>query len=411
MPRPVLLITSNHTLLPLWEKLHETFDLCIIGPNAGLAQDLGLAGAFPLAKYSNPDIGEEATNIAYRVAARLHETPNSEKIAETVRGSFADDAAVPNQLKPENVRGWWPAMVGEHVKGGAGVVACLKALLADREVLAGIVHEDVTFEARVVVQYLKSRGVTTIHVPHASCFYIGEQWDIHTESICDYLLAAGKYMYDWYAKWGYAEDRIRVTGAPQLDRWYTDKFPSKKEARTVLGIGEDESVMMYATTWSQLTSSRSEFEQEHYRNLGVACKTAVERKCTMVLSLHPGESQGQEAFYLQKMKEYGVRGCVVRGYIEYVLRAVDFVVAPVSNVVVDAAILGVPSVYIATEGFEMEGGPIRYVDNLSRSIDFTLLYTARHWGEFAKLINDRHGEEESAASRAVQAIVDIVTRK
>lgn len=407
-PRPTLLVTSNHTITSLWKELSQNYDLCIVGQQAGLAQELGIEGAFPLIKYVTPDINETAINAAYKLSAKLFDAQTSASLASEIEEWIGGD--VPEQLTADKMCQWWPAMVGEHVRQEASLIEAMGALMNDRKVVGCLVHEDVTPDMRVMVSYCKTKGVPTIHVPHANCFYMGKQWDIHTESISDYIAASGAYAKDFYARWGHNDTRIRITGSPELDSWYSNNTPSKTEARKVLGIGEADFVIIYASSWGQLTSLRGEFEDEFAHSLKEILATAKEMKATLVVRVHMGEVRGQEEMYLNAMKEAGVNGCATRSFNEYVLRAGDVLVAHgPSNTCTQAAIIGLPSCYFPTQDFEFPFGPIRVDGNLSEAI-----YSARdkdknYWNAFAKAMNDPHDcfENGSACERAVDFVREI----
>ena len=386
MPRPVLFITSNGTLIPTWEHLARHYDLCIIGPQAGLAMDMGLEGAYPLAKYGNADLNEVAINASYEIAGKLHQSALSASLSSEVE-RWSESGA--EQLSASQVRQWFPAMVGEHVRQQAMIINMLKAAMSEWQGAGCVVHEDVTPDMRAIVLYCKARGVPTIHVPHANTYYTNDEWDIHTESVSGYIAAGGNYSREFYIKWGFPADRIHITGTPQLDSWYTDNPPSQKESRQVLGIGQDDFAIIYATSWAQLTAIRGGYEDEHTRNLKVMTQVARDMKAALVVKMHPGEGQGQETVYHKFLQDEKVNGCVTRHYNEYVLRAGDVLVAHgPSNICVNAAIVGLPSVTIPTEGHEFPFGPVRYNGDMKVSIEEAMKVGG--WDEFAKTMNDAH---------------------
>ncbi len=397
-PRPTLLITSNHTITPLWEGLSKNYDLCIVGQQAGLAQELGIEGAFPLAKYVTPDINETAINAAYKLSAKLFDAQISTSLASEIEEWIGQDA--PEQLKADKVAQWWPAMVGEHIRQEASLIEAMGAAMKEHKVVGCLVHEDVTPDMRTMILYCKTKGVPTIHVPHANTFYVGKEWDIHTESISDYITASGNYAKQFYVKWGYDSNHIRCTGMPQLDSWYTNNSPSRIEVRKVLGIDDKDFVIIYATSWGQLTSLRGEFDNEFTRNLKRVLDTTKEMKATLVIKMHPGEGRGQEEMYMNGIKEAGVNGCVTRSYNEYVLRAGDVLCAhSPSNICTQASIIGLPSFYIPTEDFSFPiDGPIACNNNMSECIKDSISRPKSDWDNFAKQMNAVHGDLDNGNS-------------
>ena len=402
--RPVLLITSNNTLIPVMPELAETFDLCVIGQH-GVAVDMGIEGAFPLGKYGNPDLNEVAINVSYQLAAKLLEPKTSASLSDEVE-RWANTPK--DQLSASRVQGWWPAMVGEHVRQHAMVINMLKAAMEERRVVGCLVHEDVTPDMRATVLYCKERGVPTFHVPHANTYYTDSEWDIHTESISDYICASGNYTRDFYTRWGYLPDKIRLTGVPQLDSWYGDNPPSRNESRRVLGLDDRDFVILYATSWAQLTAIRGEYEVEHTRNLTLMADTARAMKATLVIKMHPGEAQGGEANYHKFLQETGTRGCVTRHYNEYALRAGDVLVSHgPSNICLQSAIIGLPSVYIPTEGHEFPFGVVRYNGDMIEAIRQAQGTPKEEWDRFAHTMNCAH-PEGGAAKRVAEFVKETI---
>ena len=407
--RPVLVISGGHTLQPLWKPLSETYDLCVMHPqSAALAGDMGIPGAFGINKYLNADVQEEATNTAYNLAARVRE--QSASLVSLVRESFGD-GEIPEPLRPEKITAWFPAMVGEHIRQEAVIVNMLEALKNERQISGCVVHEDVTPDARTIVLWCKAKGIPTIHVPHANCLYTGEGYDIHTESISDYIAAAGEYMREWYVKRGYNPDRIRVCGQPQLDSWYGmgGLKPSRKESRDILGIDEKDYLLVYATSWGQLTSARGDFDVEYENSLREVIATTKELGAILCIKMHPGEAQGQEQIYLNVLKESGVTGFVTRQFNEYVLRAADALVSHgPSNICIQAAILGVPTVFIPTEDFEFTiPGPVMSMMSLTHAVRISqMLDRDKNWEIFSRQMNSVH-PLGNAAERVTEFVREV----
>lgn len=400
-PKPILLISAGHTLQSLWKPLSERFTLLFVGDqrNFGLAKDLG-ADCLYIGQYATPDANENAINLAYRIASDLiRDEGLPMRILDAV-----GESEPPPQLRPFEVRSWWPAMVGEQLRQRIMLIEILKIVLLNHKVVGCVVHEDVTPDMRVMVEFCKSRNIPTIHVPHANCFYRGETWDIHTESICDYIAASGEYMKRFYSKWGFDQNKITATGTPSLDTWYADTPPTRKEARKVLGVGEDESVIIYASSWSQLTSTRSGFEAEHQRDFGLMLDAAKKLKATLCIKMHPGEAPDTEKFYIENLKGNGVRGFVTRAYNEYVLRAGDVMVAQgPSNVCIQAAIAGLPVAYIPTEGFGFERGPVEVGDNVLNAIETARGLTEQYWRDW---LDDVNANPSKGAEKTAEFIVE-----
>ena len=406
--RPVLLISGGHTLQPLWQPLSETYDLCMLHPqSSGLMNDLGIQGAFGVQKYLTAELQEKAVNIAYRLSAKLHEPSMSASLAKVVSEAFNGNP--PENLSQPQIGEWWPAMVGEHIKQEATLVGLLDAVMNDRKISGCVVHEDVTPDQRAIVLFCKAHGIPTVHVPHANCFYTGKSWDIHTESISDYIAAAGTHMRDFYVRWGFPADKVRVTGVPHWDSWYNTNQPTKAEARKVLGVDENVFLFIYATSWGQLTSDRGGFEQEFENGLRQVLETTRELNATLCIKMHPSEAQGQEQIYLNALKENNINGFVTRQFNEYVLRAGDALVAHgPSNICVTSAFIGLPCVYLSTEDFEFPfPGPVKSGVSLAHAIRISqLLDGDKTWDIFSKVCNDAHGKG-NATDRTAEFVREV----
>src|SRR3990167_5047758 len=404
--RPTLLMLGGHTLQPLWQPLSDTYDICMVHPqSSALMTEMGIQGAFGIQKHLNAEVQEEATNTAYRISAKVHQ--QSASLVSVIHEAFGE--SVPDNFAPDKVADWFPAMVGEHVRQEALILNMLDALKNDRHISGCVVHEDVTPDARAVVLWCKVKGIPTVHVPHANCFYIGEEWDIHTESISDCIAAAGEYMYEFYVKWGYPSERVRVCGQPQLDSWYGLNPPSRTESRRVLGIDDGTFLLVYATSWGQLTSARGDFDAEYENSLREVIETTKELGATLCIKMHPSEMQNQEQVYLEAMKNNGVTGFVTRQFNEYVLRAANALVAHgPSNICVQAAILGLPSCYLPTEGFEFpRPGPVMSMMSLTHAVRISqMLDKGKTWDIFVRQMNASH-DVGNGAERVAEFVREV----
>ncbi len=200
-------------------------------------------------------------------------------------------------------------------------------------------------------------------------------------------------MAEWYVKWGYPSDRITITGMPQLDHWYSQHKLSKQEARRVLGVDQDAFLLIYATSWGQLTSARGGFDDEFQDSLRQVMETTKEMNAVLCIKMHPGEAQGQEQGYLDTLKKNNITGFVTRQFNEYVLTAGDVLVAHgPSNICLSSAAIGLPCVYIGTEDFDFPiPGPVLSRDNVTHAVRIAMILDKdKVWGEFAKAMNSSH---------------------
>ena len=416
--RPVIVMSGGWTTQGLWQPLSEHYDICLAHPQMSQQlADMGLPG-FGLQKYGNAEIQETAINVAYEMADKVRHGMGS--VNGVVSEAFGGD--VPENLQPEYTNKWWPSMVGEHLRNEAIIVQMLEALVNERKVVGCLVHEDVTPDARTIVLWCKSHGVPTIHVPHANCFYTGDGWDIHTESISDYIAASGEHEREFYTHWEYSkwsqDGRIRLCGVPQLDGWChpEDNKPSRWEARRVLGIilrdadgnpikdvnGEeiidmDSFLLIYASSWEQLTNTTGGFAGQMEESLRQAFEAAKELGAILCIKMHPGEAQGTEQVYLNALQQYAIPGFVTRQFNEYVIMAATegkgaLLSHGPSNICISAAMVGVPSAYMAVDDFQFPfPGPIAVHPggNATHAIKMAMqLDKSKTWDLFSKNCND-----------------------
>ena len=267
-------------------------------------------------------------------------------------------------------------------------------------------HEDVAPDTRSLVLWCKARGIPTIHVPHAACHLRADGGsDIHRESRSDWILASGEYERDFYVAGGHPMNRIAIVGAPQMDGLYADEvLPAQAEARRVLDI-DNERVICYAGTWSQTTAIRGTGLSEMNDGLHAVIDLTHEWQAVLIIKSHP--NGGDDKVYAQALRDTNTPGLITRHYLSYAVRAADVLVAQgPSNICIEAAILGTPSCYIQSEGFD-------YAHELPfRSNAEQLSIVAREardsrgdpaWQDFIRLYNAAHPE-----GGAVEAVVEKV---
>ena len=349
--KPVILISGGGTTIPLARHLAERYDLVFWSPQAAQAvADSGIRNVAALGALVDAEINEQADATLAAITARA--VNGMPQITRSLVGAYAGMPQI-EQLRPERLRDWWPAMVMTQLRGVIPALAALDKLGEARTVVAAVVHEDVTLEMRALVGWCRTRNIPTVHVPHAPCHLRPDAGrDIHTETRADWIAASGQYMAEFYARYGFPAERIRITGAPQWDNLYRGSVPERAEAKQIMGVKGEPRVMGYATTWWQTTSLRGGFENE--LNVGFETVLAAARalEAFLIVKVHPNEGQSEDA-YKAVLEQYGVRGLITRHHLTYAVRAMDVLVAQgPSNLCIEAAILGTPSVYIQTAGFD-----------------------------------------------------------
>jgi len=213
-----------------------------------------------------------------------------------------------------------------------------------------ITHEDVMCNTKTMCQFWRSKGVPTLHIPHAEYIDI---WrgpvgtDVHDEVSCEWVATAGPYQRDWYIARGADPAKVRITGLPHWDTW--KKIPDRREARDVLKLDQDKPVVAFMSSWIQATNALGlhHLIEKSYTAFLELTKNA---EWQGVVKLHPGAGQGSADWHIKTANDMGASVLITPQYLDYVLAASDLIVsAGASNVVIEAALCGVPAV--CTYGF------------------------------------------------------------
>lgn len=347
MSKPLLLLSGHQVHQALWRPLQEHFDLMFGYPNVKqYAESIGLAETLALSEAMTVEAQERA----------LNQTATLTHLAVLQLPIVTRAAAVHfNGQRPpalQQLGDWWPGYVMQQVSMIANVVAALDETIKKRPLAGCVVHEDVSLYTRVLVNWCNSRKIPTMHIPHAMCHLRADGGpDIHRETRAHYLGAAGAAMRAFYARNGHPLERIELIGAPQFEHYYQpDALPGRDEARRVLDV--DGLVITYAATWGQTTALRGGFDDEINAGFASILDAAKRRGATLIVKVHPNGGDAEQ-FYAEGLQQAGVRGLVTRQHLNYVLRASDVLVSQgPSNVCVEAALAGVPSCYIQSEGYD-----------------------------------------------------------
>ena len=344
--KPVMLVPGHPVAQGYWRGLSEHYDLCFMYPQAlEYAASLNLR-CLSLIQFQNGDTQEHALNAAAQTVAKA--VQNARVIAGRLISSL--DGSAPQEF--HSAVDWWPGYVMQHAQALASESALLTQLSNVREIAGCVVHEDVAPDTRGMVLWCKARGIPTIHVPHAACHLRPDGGpDIHRESRCDWILASGEYERDFYSASGHPLERIVIVGAPQMDGLYADEaMPNRDEARRVLDIDNDR-VICYAGTWSQTTAIRGSGTAEIDDGLRAVIELVHEWKAVLIIKSHP--NGGDDKAFENALRSTNTPGLITKHYLSYAVRAADVLIAQgPSNICIDAAILGTPSAYIQTEGFD-----------------------------------------------------------
>jgi hypothetical protein len=336
--KPALYLVGGHTQQALWRPLSENYRLAFLNSGAGnLARQTGIEGVLILEEYMTPAMLDQAKAEAMERAYSVFDG--------IVSGSLVMDPDIA-MLNGKDSR-WLPVMTYESTTATiARVMAC--AVCAEKEGAAGVfVHEDVTPDGRILCQWGNAEGVPTLHVPHANHYIANDTGDIHCSTVAQHIGAAGTYMEDWYKTAG-AAGEFTILGAPQWDRLYVaENMPSREFARRALGLPQDKLILAYGGTWAQITALWGSPVDELERGWQLMLRACKALDAVLIVKMHPGEAGGREQYYEKAMKEAELHGVITRAHNEFVVRASDCLVTQgSSNLAVEAAILGTPTVEI-----------------------------------------------------------------
>lgn len=400
--RPLLLVSGGPATQPLWAQLNETYDLVFLYTAAAQqAIGAGLRGA-ALSALWDGDMQEHVATVAIKLAARAlaHEPAIAGRIHDAYAGA-------PPALLNGRLDEWFPGYAHSVLSGPLSILAQLERLAASGRRIAGCVtHEDVAPDTRTMVNWCNAHGIPTIHVPHAPCHLLPGIADVHRETRAQWIAASGPAVVDFYVEAGHPADHLVLTGAPQWDGLYGER-PEREEARRVLSIAHPGPVLCYMTTWGQTTSLRSDFEREFAAGWEAVLASAKAQNAFLMVLVHWNDGRaGIEERYEAAMVAAGVPGLVTRNHKLYVLAAADLLIAQgPSNMCIEAAAMGVPSVYLQTEGFDYRTAlPQRGTADRIGAVIATALATpasAAEWDAFVSAYNATHAERGGATEKIV----------
>lgn len=406
--KPVLLLAGSQSTAGLWPRLAQTFDLCFLYPQAkDYAASSGVTNVLSLPDLFNGQVREQSMTDAARVIAGIYQ--HLDRIQDNALHSFNGNGPIGAFTE---MRDWWPGYVLNHAQSTAMLLNALSWLQNTRTIAGYVTHEDVAPDTRTLALWCRRNGYPTIHLPHAPCHLLpGGGPDIHRETRCEWILASGAAMRQFYIENGHPADRIVVTGGVQWDALYDQTLAvSRERARRLLKV--DGLVLTYATTWGQTTSLRGGFADELNDGLRAVVDLAKNWGATLIVKVHPNDGNQLDEHFVNALKSAGVNGLVTRQYLKETLAASDLLIAQgPSNVCLDAAIVGVPSVYIQTEGFDFRTAlPYRAtladldleaaaaLDGAQQRLD--------DWDGFVREYNDAH-PKGGAADRVVDEILKL----
>lgn len=406
-PKPVLVISGGPVTQSLWPGLAEKYDLCFLQPQPSqLAAELALP-AFCIPQLVDDNIREKSNNRMANLTAAL--VAGMPAIAEQLV-SFLPPTHPP-ALNSQFTE-WFAGYIAQHLSWEAQYIGVLDLVASQRKIAGCLVHEDVGPDTRLSMLWAKAHALPTIHLPHANCHLLPGVRDIHRETRTDWILAHGDYMREFYAQSGFNPEHIVVVGNPACDALY-GSLPAKSEARAVMankswGDVSKSLWLCYATTWGQTTSLRSGFEKEFEAGCAAVMKLARDMGAVLEILVHRSSDPAVEKFFSDQMRAAGVAGLVTRQHFNYVVRAADAMIAQgPSNMCIEAAIMGVPSCYIQTEGFDYAHAlPYRGPSEDLPEIAFKTLAGGADWQDFIAYYNAAH-PHGGATEKALEMVTSL----
>ena len=405
--KPIILLSGGRTTQPLAKLLAERFRIAVFDQNAASSFTVQIEEVLCPEKGAKPQLDATATNDAAILTARIVNA------LPALPQKFAVDGVASPALS-ENLSGWLPGLSLTLLSTLARDVRVLETFCNGLDVRCVVTHEDVTPRFRAMVLYAKTRGIPTVHVPHANHF-CHTRPDIHDECVSDWILAASPWMRDWYAERGYPRDRIKVTGCPNWDRWQeTNAKVSKEHARTVLHLPQDKPVVLYCTSWPQTTNLIDDHALKERADAAMLA-AAKAQGWQLVWSLHPGDPPEWQQAYAQLAKEAGVPAVIVRGHLSHTARAADvLVMLGPSNVAIEAGIAGCPTVTIPLRGYGYPDEPPWRAEPTAQSIAEVAGRVIDNPDEWANrkdwFVRQFAGDADGKATeRVVKAICDIAS--
>jgi hypothetical protein len=345
--KPVLLFSAGFSNLALMDRLIEDYSLAIFDENlARWLRDLGIP-CLSVNDFVNPQLVEQVRGVM------IWET---KKIMEAiVTGDLTIDKNHP-LMHGQGLGTWFPHYMFERMSEMA-IRVLAAGILAQQHPIAGmVVNEDVSAHGKAVTLFGMGDGYPTIHLAHANHFIKSGTTDLHCQTTAPLIGAAGEYMKQWYVDCGHPAEDIKLLGCPQWDYLYDQTLmPTKEQSRRAFGFTEDKPVLTFASTWPQMVSAGGRTWAKSIKVLDETWMTflnvAKKMNAYVAVKMHPTGGQGRQEFFMEQMKEAGVKGAIMRDHGQHATRAADCVVLQTSsNFGVEAAILGVPAVELYTPG-------------------------------------------------------------
>ena len=401
----VILLSGGRTTQPLAKPLAKMARIAVLDRTALSAFISQLDEVLCPENGIGPELQSRATNDAARFSAQVT------GMLPMIAPRFSIDGVAPPVLK-ERLGNWLPGLTLTIFSILTRDLHVLDAFCKSVNVRVAVVHEDVTPRFRALAMFARTQGIPTVHIPHANHF-IQARPDIHDKCLCDWILAASPWMRKWYVERGYPKEQVKVIGCPNWDKWQKiNATISKDYARTVLHLAQDVPVVLYCTSWPQTTNLVDDHTVKDRADAAML-EAAKREGWQLMWSLHPGDPAEWQKRYAEMAKEAGVPAVIVKGHLPYTMKAADAVLAVgPSNVIVEAAMAGVPAVTIPLRGYGFPSEPPWKADPTEDGIIDAVNYVlgAGDAWEVRRLNFVRrfaHSADGNASARAAEAIREI----
>lgn len=215
-----------------------------------------------------------------------------------------------------------------------------------------ILHNDVEPHLRAAALWAKERGVPCLHIPHAIYMDTGRGapgTDIHDLITASHMVTAGPYQTEWYTNRGMPIENLRETGLPQFEN---KNVMPRERARQLLKLNPRLPTITYASSWRQDTNLLGCHEGVEETYFSFIQAVAKMNGVQVIVKGHPSARNLQ--WHIDTAKQFDVQVVATAVHLPVVLSATDLLISyGPSNVLVDAALMGVPKL-IATHGFESD---------------------------------------------------------
>lgn len=209
-----------------------------------------------------------------------------------------------------------------------------------------LVSEDVTEIGTMLCEAASRAEIISIHIPHYQ--YLGRNIDFtHSVLNADYVFVGGSETASLFRGWGVKEERIRITGSPSYDRFFTvlqERSVARERIRNKLDLSSH-IVIGFFTTYGKF----DKYDRTLFLFFQELIKFERRDKIVVVIKDRPGSINSWQSFVnnnnaLVSAVKDKVEIRYMTENIEFILPALDLAISTLSNVAIDAAFFSVPQI-------------------------------------------------------------------